>query len=49
MLSMYALQATATGRSGKNVREYLEKNFEEDMDEADCVKLGVKVGFMSVH
>lgn len=37
-----AWKATATGRSGKNVREFLEKNYEEDMDEADCIKLGVK-------
>jgi 20S proteasome subunit alpha 4 len=35
-------QANAIGRSSKTVREFLEKNYNEDMEEKDTVKLTIK-------
>eukprot|EP00455_Lapot_gusevi_P036031 TRINITY_DN39_c0_g1_i2.p1 TRINITY_DN39_c0_g1~~TRINITY_DN39_c0_g1_i2.p1 ORF type:complete len:247 (-),score=45.58 TRINITY_DN39_c0_g1_i2:105-845(-) len=37
-----AWKANATGRGGKTVREYLEKNYKDDMSADDTVKLTVK-------
>ncbi|CEP19417.1 hypothetical protein [Parasitella parasitica] len=37
-----AWKANAIGRSSKTVREFLEKNYGEDMDEKDTVKLAIK-------
>lgn len=37
-----AWKANAVGRSSKTLREYLEKNYEEDMDEEATVRLAVK-------
>ena len=35
-------KANATGRSSKNMKEFLEKNWEEDMDSESAVKLAMK-------
>ncbi|KAG1237594.1 hypothetical protein G6F35_000590 [Rhizopus arrhizus] len=37
-----AWKANAIGRSSKTVREFLEKNYNEDMEEKDTVKLTIK-------
>ncbi|EIE88171.1 hypothetical protein G6F46_009310 [Rhizopus delemar] len=37
-----AWKANAIGRSSKTVREFLEKNYNEDMEENDTVKLTIK-------
>lgn len=36
------VQACAIGRSSKTVREFLEKNYTEDLDRANAIKLTVK-------
>ena len=36
------MQANAIGRSSKTVREFLEKNYKEDLSRDDCIKLTVK-------
>ncbi|KAJ1985858.1 Proteasome subunit alpha type-4 [Dimargaris cristalligena] len=38
----YAWKANAIGRSSKTVREFLEKNYSEDMDKSASIKLAVK-------
>jgi len=37
-----AWKANATGRNASNVREFLEKNYEQDMSEFDCIKLAIR-------
>ncbi|KAI9248523.1 nucleophile aminohydrolase [Phascolomyces articulosus] len=37
-----AWKANSIGRSSKTVREFLEKNYKEDMDEKETIKLAVK-------
>lgn len=37
-----AWKANAVGRSSKNLREFLEKNFEEDMAEENAIRLAIK-------
>lgn len=37
-----AWKANATGRSSKNLREFLEKNYEEDLSEEKAIMLGMK-------
>ncbi|KAK4519544.1 uncharacterized protein ATC70_009780 [Mucor velutinosus] len=37
-----AWKANAIGRSSKTVREFLEKNYGEEMDEKDTIKLAIK-------
>ncbi|KAI8063425.1 proteasome subunit alpha type-7 [Gilbertella persicaria] len=37
-----AWKANAIGRSSKTVREFLEKNYNEDMDEKETIKLAIK-------
>lgn len=39
---MIYAQANAIGRSSKTVREFLEKNYNEDMEENETVKLTIK-------
>lgn len=36
------MQANAIGRSSKTVREFLEKNWAAEMDQAETIKLAVK-------
>lgn len=39
----YALwKANAIGRNSKNLREYLEKNYKEDMDEKQSIRLAIE-------
>ncbi|KAJ1658793.1 Proteasome subunit alpha type-4 [Dispira simplex] len=38
----YAWKANAIGRNSKTVREFLEKNYQDDMDKDESVKLAVK-------
>ena len=40
--SLTSWKANAIGKNAKNLREYLEKNYKEDMDEAATVRLGVE-------
>lgn len=40
--SPYLWQASAIGRSSKTVREFLEKNYKEDMGKDETIKLAVK-------
>ena len=35
-------KANATGRSGSNLRQFLEKNYKDDMSKDQCVELAVK-------
>ena len=35
-------KANAIGRSSKTVREFLERNYKEDMDREETIKLAVK-------
>ena len=37
-----AWKATAIGRSSKTVREFLEKNYKDDMSEEETTKLAIK-------
>ncbi|KAF9986300.1 Proteasome subunit alpha type-4, partial [Entomortierella chlamydospora] len=37
-----AWKANAIGRSSKTVREFLEKNYKEDMDRAETIKLAIR-------
>lgn len=37
-----AWKANAIGRSSKTVREFLEKNYKEDMNRDETVKLAIK-------
>ena len=37
-----AWKANAIGRSSKTVREFLEKNYKEDMTKEDTIKLAIK-------
>ena len=37
-----AWKANSIGRSSKTVREFLEKNYKEDMDQKETIKLAVK-------
>lgn len=36
------MQACAIGRASKTVREFLEKNYTENLERADTIKLAVK-------
>lgn len=37
-----AWKANSIGRSSKTVREFLEKNYKEDMDKAESIKLAIR-------
>lgn len=37
-----AWKANATGRNSTNIREFLEKNYVEDMEEEDATRLAIK-------
>ena len=42
MAYMLYFQASAIGRSSKTVREFLEKNYQDDMSREETIKLTVK-------
>jgi 20S proteasome alpha/beta subunit len=41
-LLVHVVQANATGRNSKTVREFLEKNYQDGMSDDEAIKLAIK-------